>query len=308
MYFSVAILSKFITFITFIIVFSNIDKTEARIHKMKFVTTCGCAKKIAKERDIAYTKFNELVTISENIITINNCLPGKEFKYEDYKSDKSNKGNKIECKNCPDNYYRTASNSSCLRCPVGYYSNSGDIECTKSETNNTNVHTLCNKGYVSGNNKFAEYEDSCYSCISENKEYMPYKNNHNICFVCPPGSIVDVKAHTCSKCSVGYYEKNNKCIECEIRTYNDKVGANKCNVCNNQNAIAYNSIGGTNCDNSIFYDLTDTIKNNLINMDMILKPIAYNANQGVAIINNNRRAFELLVPSIFIIYIVIIIM
>jgi hypothetical protein len=270
---------------------------------MKFATTCGCAKKVARERDIAYVKINEVVSISENIITINNCLPGQEFKYEDYKSDKSNK---IECKNCPDNYYRTASNPSCLHCPVGYYSNSGDIECTKSGANNTNVHTLCNKGYVSGNNKFAEYEDSCYACIPENKEYMPYKNNHDICFVCPPGSIVDVKAQSCSKCSVGYYEKNNKCIECEIGTYNDKAGANKCNVCNNQNAIAYNSIGGTNCDNSIFYDLTDTIKNNLINMDMILKPLAYNANLGVAIISNNRRSLELFIPSMFIVYICII--
>lgn len=300
MYFSVAIFS---TFITFIIVFSNIGKTDARIHKMKFATTCGCAKKVARERDIAYVKINEVVSISENIITINNCLPGQEFKYEDYKSDKSNK---IECKNCPDNYYRTASNPSCLHCPVGYYSNSGDIECTKSGANNTNVHTLCNKGYVSGNNKFAEYEDSCYACIPENKEYMPYKNNHDICFVCPPGSIVDVKAQSCSKCSVGYYEKNNKCIECEIGTYNDKAGANKCNVCNNQNAIAYNSIGGTNCDNSIFYNLTDSIKNNLINMDMILKPLAYNANLGVAIINNNRRSLELVIPSMFIVYIGII--
>jgi len=300
MYFSVAIFS---TFITFIIVFSNIGKTDARIHKMKFATTCGCAKKVARERDIAYVKINEVVSISENIITINNCLPGQEFKYEDYKSDTSNK---IECKNCPDNYYRTASNPSCLHCPVGYYSNSGDIECTKSGANNTNVHTLCNKGYVSGNNKFAEYEDSCYACIPENKEYMPYKNNHDICFVCPPGSIVDVKAQSCSKCSVGYYEKNNKCIECEIGTYNDKAGANKCNVCNNQNAIAYNSIGGINCDNSIFYNLTDSIKNNLINMDMILKPLAYNANLGVAIISNNRRSLELIIPSMFIVYIGII--
>lgn len=301
MFFSVAIL---------IIVFLNMGKTDARIHKMKFVTTCGCAKTVSKERDIAYNKYNDVVSISENIITINNCIPGQEFKYEDYKNDnnidKSDKSYKIECKKCPENYYRTVSNSSCLRCPVGYYSNSGDIECTKSGANNTNIHTLCNKGYVSGNNKFAEYEDSCYACIPENKEYMPYKNNHDRCFVCPPGSIVDVKAHTCSKCSIGYYEKNNKCIECDIGTYNDKMGANKCNVCNNQKAIAYNSLGGTNCDNSIFYDLTDTIKNNLINMDMILKPIAYNANLGVAIISNNRRTIELIIPSMIIAYIAII--
>jgi len=294
MYFSVAIL---------IIVFSNINKTDARIHKMKFATKCGCAKNTAKERDIAYSKFNEVVSISENIITINNCLPGKAFNYEDYKGENNYK---IECKNCPDNYYRTAFNSSCLHCPVGYYSNSGDIECTKTEANNTNIHTLCNKGYRTGNNKFAEYEDSCYDCIPENKEYMPYKNNHDRCFVCPPGSIVDVKAHTCSECPVGYYEKNNACIECDIGTYNDKVGSNKCNLCNNQNAIAYNSIGGTNCDNSIFYDLSDTIKNNLINIDIVLKPLAYSANLVVAMISNNRRAVELIIPSIAIVYVAII--
>ena len=294
MYFSVTILA--ITIVAFL----NIGNCDARIHKMNFVTRCDCAKTVSNERDIAYIKYNDVISNSEKIITVNNCLPGKAFNYEDYKGENNYK---IECKNCPDNYYRTSTNATCLRCPVGYYSNSGDVECTKAVTNISNVHTFCNKGHVVGNNKFAKYEDSCYECIPENKEYMPYKNNHDSCFVCPAGSIVDFKVQSCTKCPVGYYEKNNACIECEIGTYNDNSGATKCKVCNNQNAIAYSSVGGYNCDNSIFYDLSDTIKNNLMNMDMVLKPLAYSANLGVAMISNNRRAVEIVIPSIAIVYV-----
>jgi hypothetical protein len=293
MYFSVALLFA-------LTIFGN---THARIRRTNFVTSCHCAPTVSKERDIAYTKYNNVIKSSENIITINNCLPGTEFKYEEYENDNNYK---IECKNCSDNYYRTSKNTSCIRCPVGYYSKSGDSECTKTETNISNVHTLCNKGYVSGNDKFAEYENSCYSCVPQNKEYMPYKSNHDSCFVCPAGSIVDSKAISCTECPIGYYEKNNTCNECDIGTYNDKLGAAKCNVCNNKNALAYNSVGGYNCDNSIFFDLTDRFKNNLIDMDMILKPMAYSANLGVALISNNRRAVELIIPSIAIIYITII--
>ena len=38
---------------------------------------------------------------------------------------------------------------------------------------------------------------------------MPYQSNHDSCFICPEGSIVDEKALTCTECPVGYYEKNN---------------------------------------------------------------------------------------------------
>jgi hypothetical protein len=284
------------------IAMSNIGITDARMRISRMRTSrCDCASTVSKERDEAYNKYNTAISISENIITINNCPPGKEFKYDDYSDDY-----KVNCNNCPDNYYRTSTNASCLHCPVGYYSKSGDAECTKAKTNSSNVHTFCGEGSISGNNKFAEYKESCYSCYAENKEYMPYKNNHDSCFICPKGSIVDRAAKSCTECPAGYYEKDNICIECDIGTYNDKLGASKCNVCNNQNAIAYNSVGGYNCDNSIFYDLTDTIKNNLINMDMVLKPLAYSANLGVAMISNNRRAAEIVIPGIAITYFAII--
>lgn len=264
--------------------------------------TCGSTMSLAIERNNVHSKYNDIISISENIITINNCLPGKEFKHKhnsyDIKDIKD-----IKCNNCSDNYYRTATNATCLQCPVGYFSKSGDIECTKEETNINNTRSLCNKGYITGNNKFAKYEESCYECNYKNKEYMPYANNYNNCYVCPSGSIVDVKMISCSKCPIGYYEKNNICIQCDIGTYNDIVGSSKCYLCDNKNAIAYNSVGGYNCNNSIFYYLTDTIKNNLFNMDNILKPIAHSANRCVAIINNNRRNIEVLIPNIIILYV-----
>ena len=284
------------------IAMSNIGRTDARMRISRMRTSrCDCADTLLKERDDAYCRYNTAIGISENIITINNCPPGKEFKYDNYNDDY-----KVNCNNCSDNYYRTSTNTSCLHCPVGYYSKSGDAECTKAKTNSSNVHTFCGEGSISGNNKFAIYKESCYSCNYTNKEYMPYRNNHDSCFICPNGSVVDIFARSCTECPVGYYEKNNVCVECDIGTYNDKLGASKCNVCNNQNAIAYNSVGGYNCDNSIFYDLTDTIKNNLINMDMILKPLAYSANFGVAMISNNRRTAELVIPGIAITYFAII--
>ncbi len=267
------------------------------VHKMNFVTSCSCAPKVSSERNIAYKKLNNAIRVSESIITYNNCPTGKEFKYSDYDNDY-----KIKCNNCSENYYRTAHNSTCLRCPVGFYSKSGESECTKADSNISDVNRYCNKGYVAGNNKFAEYADSCYKCIPKNKQYMPYQSNHDSCFICPEGSIVDEKALTCTECPVGYYEKNNKCVECDIGTYSDKAGSGKCKVCNNENAIAYNSVGGYNCDNSIFYDLTETIKNNLINMDTLLKPAAYSANLGVAMISNNRRTIELVIPCMAMVY------
>lgn len=294
-----------IAYTVIIAVFANIGYTDARIHKMNFVTKCGCANTVSKERDMAYKKFNEAVSISENIITVNNCPPGHEFKFDNYVSDNSNPDTKykIECTICPENYYRTSSNSSCLKCPVGFYSQEGDSECIKAKTNTSNVHTLCNKGHVSGNDKFADYENSCYLCNRDKKEYMPYMSNHDKCFVCPAGSVVDEKARECTECPVGYYEKENKCVECPIGTYADKSGADKCNVCNNEFALAYHSVGGYTCDNSIFYDLTEGIKNNLVNMDILLKPLAYSANIGIAMITNNRRMAELAIPCMAMAYV-----
>lgn len=285
-----------------ITVFANIGCTDARIRKMNFVTKCGCARTVSNERDSAYKKLNDAVSISENIITVNNCLPGHEFKFDNYQEDNSNKYN-IECVQCAVNYYRTASNSSCIRCPVGFYSCEGDSECTKAMTNSSNVHTMCNKGYVVGNNKFAEYENSCYVCNPDKKEYMPYMNNHDKCFSCPAGSVVDEKGRECTKCPVGYYENSNKCVECPIGTYADKSGTDKCRACHNELALAYYSVGGYTCNNSIFYDLSEGIKNNLFNMDMLLKPLAHTANIGIAMIFNNRRMVELIVPSIALAYI-----
>ena len=297
--------------VVIIAAFVNIGCADARIRKMKFVTKCGCASTVSKERDGAYKKFNDAVSISENIITVNNCLPGYEFKFDNYENvndndndnDKDNNDKyKIECVKCAENYYRTASNSSCLRCPVGFYSHEGDSECIKADSNSSNVHTLCNKGHVVGNDKFAKYEDSCYKCNPDKKEYMPYNSNHDGCFSCPAGSVVDKKGHGCTECPMGFYENNNKCMECPIGTYANESGANKCNVCNNEFALAYNSAGGYTCENSIFYDITESIKNNIVNMDMLLKPLAYAANIGVAAISNNRRELEIIIPFISIAY------
>ncbi len=290
--------SMSIMFIIATLYVSNSD-AHMRVNRMNFVTSCGCAKKVSSERDNAYRKLNEAIKVSENIITYNNCPAGTEFKFDNYNDDY-----KIECKYCSENYYRTADNSSCIHCPVGFYSKSGESECTKIDSNMTdNIHTYCNVGHIIGNDKFAEYSESCYKCNPEYKEYMPYQSNNDNCFICPKGSIVDSKAITCTECPIGYYEENNKCVECDIGTYSDKAGSEKCKICNNKNAIAYNSMRGTNCDDSIFYDLTEIIKNNLINMDTLLKPIAYSANLGVATISNNRRTIEFAIPCMAMAYV-----
>ena len=283
-----------------IIVSANIGYVDARIHKMKFATTCHCAKTVSRERDDAYRKFNDAVSVSENIITMNNCLPGSEFKYDNYDNEINNY--KIDCVKCSANYYRTALNTSCIRCPVGFYSREGDAECTKAKSNTSDIHTLCKKGHIVGNDKFAEYKDSCFDCNPDKKEYMPYDNNHDECFKCPAGSIVDDKGRTCSECPMGYYEKDNKCIQCDIGTYADKSGSAECKICNNEYALAESSIGAYTCDNSVFYDLTEYVKKNLVNMDTLLKPLAYTANIGVAAISNNRRELEFIIPFLSIAY------
>jgi len=281
----------YIMFWISMIAITNAGFIEAR--GMNRAHYCGCAKKVSNERDDAYKKLNNAVRVSENIITYNNCPAGKEFKYDNYEDNY-----KIECSNCSDNYYRTAVNNTCLHCPIGYYSKSGDSECTKATPNtpNINVYTYCNKGYITGTNKFAEYHNSCYKCNPEKKQFMPYQRNDDACLICPEGSVVDEKAITCIECPVGYYEKNNKCIECDIGSYNDKTGSGKCNVCNNEKAIAYHSVGGYNCDDSVFYELSEVVKSNLINTDALLKPMAYCANLGIALISNNRRLIELAIP------------
>ena len=281
-------------------VISSVDCVNARIYKMNFVTRCGCANKVSKERDDAYKKFNVAIGISENIITINNCPTGQEFKYDNYDIDTNDY--KIECVKCPENYYRTAKNTSCLRCPVGFYSQEGDTECIKAKTNTSNLHTLCKKGHIVGNDKYAKYEDSCFDCNPEKKEYMPYDNNHDECFKCPVGSIVDIKGRKCTECPIGYYEKNNKCVECEIGKYADQRGSAECKVCNNEYALAHSSLGAYSCENSIFYELTEGIKKNLVNLDILLKPLAYSANIGVAMISNNRREVEFIIPFIGVAY------
>jgi hypothetical protein len=267
---------------------------------MNFVTRCGCANKVSKERDDAYKKFNVAIGISENIITINNCPTGQEFKYDNYDIDTNDY--KIECVKCPENYYRTAKNTSCLRCPVGFYSQEGDTEFIKAKTNTSNLHTLCKKGHIVGNDKYAKYEDRCFDCNPEKKEYMPYDNNHDECFKCPVGSIVDIKGRKCTECPIGYYEKNNKCVECEIGKYADQRGSAECKVCNNEYALAHSSLGAYSCENSIFYELTEGIKKNLVNLDILLKPLAYSANIGVAMISNNRREVEFIIPFICVAY------
>jgi len=262
-----------------------ISKADARmrIHRMK-KSRCTCSKKLTRERDDAYNKINEIIEISERIITINNCLPGQEFKYDEYNEEKDNF--EIKCNNCSENYYRSATNSSCLHCPEGYYSKSGWSECKKSKTNTTNVHTLCEKGKIIGSNKFGIHKNSCVNCNSfGEKKYMPFKNNLDTCFTCPPGSIVEYDSTICRECPVGYYEKDNKCIKCEVGTYTDKTGTEKCKVCSNKNALAYVSTGGYNCDNSIFHNFTETI-NNIINIDGILKPLVYGIHNTIAFVSN----------------------
>lgn len=286
-----------------ILIIIAIGCSDARIRKMKHKTKSRYAKTLLQERDSIYKKLNESIHILESIITLNNCLPGYEFKLAD--TDETDSKYNVTCVKCLHNYYRTSGNSSCLRCPVGFYSQEGYAECLKAETNSSNLHSLCIAGYVSGNDKYAVYDNSCYKCNPKNKEYMSYSNNHDKCFKCPSGSVVNEKGNKCTNCYPGYYEKDNKCIECSAGTYTNKNGAVKCIPCNNEFALAYYSVGGYTCDNSIFYDITENIKNNIINMDILLKPLAYSANKGIATMYNNCRAFEVAIPFTILIFIAI---
>ena len=214
-----------------------------------------------------------------------------------------------ESNNKLKNYYRTIHNSSCIHCPdctvsitgsrvsfgdctVSYWdSRASFIGCTVSITgsrvsaNITNIHTLCPKEKIIGNNKFA----TLGSCVK--KEYMPYNSIQDKCLECPPGSIVNRNSYTCTctctytPCSIGYYEKNNTCVECLIRTYSDNIGMSICNVCNNKKSFAYMT------SDSIFYNIFYNIEY-----------IGDNINPIAAKIYNHRKEIFDITCSIIIVY------
>jgi hypothetical protein len=222
------------------------------------------------ELENSYQKLN-------NYITLKICPEGQIFSTKDYL-----------CIKCLKNFYRTNENVTCIHCPEGYFSNEGDDMCTKSPSNTTNQHTLCSKGKIIGNNKFATL-GSCVKCNPNKKEYMPYMSNEDKCLQCPAGSIVNVYGLKCTPCSIGYYEQNNTCIECPIRTFTDSIGMSTCKICNNNKSFTYITSGGNNCNNSIFHNIEDIIKKNIFDIGDILKPIVTNTLQTTAIIYDHRN-------------------
>jgi hypothetical protein len=222
------------------------------------------------ELENSYQKLN-------NYITLKICPSGQIFSTKDYL-----------CIKCLKNFYRTNENVTCIHCPEGYFSNEGDDMCTKSPSNTTNQHTLCQKGKIIGNNKFATL-GSCVKCNPNKKEYMPYMSNEDKCLQCPAGSIVNVYGLKCTPCPIGYYEKNNTCIECQIGTYSDSIGMNACKICNNEKSFTYITSGGNNCNNSIFHNIEDIIKKNIFDIGDVLKPIVTNTLQTTAIIYDHRN-------------------
>ena len=213
----------------------------------------------------------------KNYITLKNCPLGQVFDTKHY-----------SCTKCQKNFYRTNNNTSCIHCPEGFFSNEGDYMCTKSPSNTTNIHTLCSKGKVIGNNKFATL-GSCIKCNPEKKEYMPYMSNQDKCLKCPSGSIVNPCGCACTPCSIGYYEQNNTCLECPIKTYTDSIGMSKCKICNNEKSFTYITSGGNNCNNSIFHNIEDTIKKNIFDIGDILKPIVSNTLHTTVMIYDHRN-------------------
>jgi hypothetical protein len=193
------------------------------------------------------------------------------------------------------NYYRTIHNSSCIHCPdctVSYWDSRANDTGSRVSANITNIHTLCPKGKIIGNNKFA----TLGSCVK--KEYMPYNSIQD---KCPSGSIVNRNSYTCTctctctcnctytctytPCSIGYYEKNNTCVECPIRTYSDNIGMSICNVCNNKKSFAY--MTSDSIFNSIFYNI---------------EYISDNINPIAAKIYNHRKEIFDITCSIIIVY------
>lgn len=213
----------------------------------------------------------------KNYITLKNCPLGQVFDTKHY-----------SCTKCQKNFYRTNDNTTCIHCPEGFFSNEGDDMCTKSPSNTTNIHTLCTKGKVIGNNKFATL-GSCIKCNPEKKEYMPYMSNQDKCLKCPAGSIVNPCGCACTPCSIGYYEQNNTCLECPIKTYTDSIGMSKCKICNNEKSFTYITSGGNNCNNSIFHNIEDTIKKNIFDIGDILKPIVSNTLHTTVMIYDHRN-------------------
>ena len=213
----------------------------------------------------------------KNYITLKNCPLGQVFDTKHY-----------SCTKCQKNFYRTNDNTTCIHCPEGFFSNEGDDMCTKSPSNTTNIHTLCSKGKVIGNNKFATL-GSCIKCNPEKKEYMPYMSNQDKCLKCPAGSIVNPCGCACTPCSIGYYEQNNTCLECPIKTYTDSIGMSKCKICNNEKSFTYITSGGNNCNNSIFHNIEDTIKKNIFDIGDILKPLVSNTLHTTVMIYDHRN-------------------
>lgn len=286
--------------VTSIVFIGNIKTAEGRIHRMHKSHNSYCDYDYAKKVDRENEKLKEYKAYLESnndelvkIITINNCKEG--YMFVNHKTPKYG----IECIACPENHYRGLDNSTCFHCPEGYYSDIGATECKKAKTNSSNVHTLCNKGSIIGSNKFGLHKESCIKCLSlNNKYYMPYDNNHDSCMTCPAGSIVLYGGTHCAECPMGYYEKDNECIKCNIGTYADKSGMAQCKVCSNKNSLAYVSVGGYNCDNSIFHDLAETINSNVMNMDIILKPLVFGAHSSAAFIANYNKELVRSVPAL----------
>lgn len=266
----------------------TVTYTEARTLRMSRGSSCSCRHSIQRERDNAVKKHNDIAENFDRLsefISMTNCEEGYVFNYEASTHDTS----KVLCEKCPENHYRAYNNGTCLHCPEGYISNEGSSRCKRSNMNDL-VHTLCPLGSVVGDNPFGVYRDSCKKCDIETREYMPYLNNADDCLICPAGSVI-TKDSDCKKCSVGYYEHNNKCIECASGTYNDIEGRAECMICNNDKAIAYNSIGGTNCEDSPLFNLADKL-NSYAKMDYISNPLITGMHIGSAIVYNNRRIIQ----------------
>lgn len=266
--------------------------TDARIHRTssrgsRIHCDYDWVRKIERERDDLKNRV-EFVRNSnsymETMITLNSCDNGYMFRYN------KDNGYTIKCIACSENHYRSKTNTTCYHCPEGFYSAAGSAECKKAETNSSNVHTLCPEGTIIGSNKFGYHLASCITCQSLNKKsYMPYKNNHDMCMTCPAGSVVNRGGTDCTMCPAGHFEKDNECIKCNSGTYADNEGTTECLACNNMNALAYSSIGGTNCDDSVFHDIANKFNNDIINLDIILRPLLLGAHSGTVYLLNNER-------------------
>ena len=259
--------------------------TNARMIRMNRGSSCSCRHRIQNERDDAINKYNDLADNLDKLnefITLNNCPVGHIFDYNNSIIDKMN----VKCNKCPKNYYRTKQNTTCLHCPEGFVSNEGSIICNKGKKEELVDTLYCPKGNIIGSDPYAEYGNSCIECKSEKKEYMPFNNHEDKCLICQSGSII--KNNNCIKCPIGYYESNNKCIECNIGTYNDIEGSIKCKKCENDKSLAYYSTGSNNCEDSYLFSLNSKI-NEVLDINMISKPIIYSLQSVSGIIYNNRK-------------------